>query len=120
VIEQLLGTRLAEGAGTSAVDIYEASNVKLSDGQVSIDLRAAKPGATTGGLLNVGITGACLKRRDVERKYGPLALSGVPRGRSSEEQLAFSRSEPWGRLSFGFAEADPDCLRTVTFDVAKR
>lgn len=119
-IERLLGTRLNVGAGTSAVDIYEAAGVALPDGRVDVDLRAAKPGATTGGLLNLGVSGACLKRGDVERKYGPLTLSGVPRGRSPNEQMAFSRTEPWGRLSFGFAEADPDCLKTVTFDVAKR
>ena len=119
VIERLIGTRLAEGAGTSAVDVYEANNVKLSDGKVDIDLRAAKPGATTAGLLNISISGACLKRPDVERKYGPFAISEVPRGRSPDEQMGFSRTEAWGRLSFGFAESNPDCVRTVTFDVAK-
>ncbi|TRW16741.1 hypothetical protein [Glacieibacterium frigidum] len=119
-IERLLGTRLSEGEGTSAVDIYEASGVALPDGRVDIDLRAAKAGATTGGLLNLGISGACLKRGDVERKYGPLTLSGVPRGRSTEEPVSFSRDEPWGRLSFGFAQDNPDCVKTVTFDVEKR
>ena len=119
-LEQLLGTRLAEGAGTAAVDVYEASGVTLPDGRVDIDLRAARAGATTGGILNLGISGKCLKRSDVEKKYGPLTLSGVPRGRSTAEQLAFTRAEPWGRLSFGFAEANPDCLKTVTFDVDKR
>lgn len=90
-----------------------------SEGPVTfgLDLREPKQGsgATGGALLVVNVKGDCPPRAALEARYGPWRLTEVPRGRSPDEQAYWTHAEPWGELSFGFAEKAPDCLRTVVF-----
>lgn len=117
-VEHATGATLAATSENAAFAMFEGHDVKLDDVTLGfIDLRHPKPGetATGGALLNLRITHGCPKRAAIEAKYGPFQITGVPRGRSLDEETSLSREEPWGRLSFGFAERTPDCLTTVTF-----
>lgn len=96
-------------------DGFFAGPVRLADG-VTIDeaflrLNKQEPRTRWGLVLRIG--GACVPRTDVIRRHEGLEITGTPRGGSLDEETAWSRSEPWGRLSFGFAERDPDCLSSV-------
>lgn len=116
-VERAFGARLAAGDANDAFAFYTAEGIAIGGVKVSLDWRepVAGGGATAGPLLNVRIGDGCPPRGDIERHYGPLEPTGVPRGRSPDETFSFSRDEPWGRLSFGFAERAPDCLALVTF-----
>ena len=117
-VEQAFGARLATTGETDGPFArFAARDVRVDGATVTIDLRepVAGRGATAGALLNLRIGGDCLARAAVEERYGPLAVSDLPRGRSLDETMGMSREEPWGRLTFGFAERAPDCLATVTF-----
>jgi len=41
--------------------------------------------------------------------------STYPRGQSWDEKRHYQTNRPWGRLSFGFKERQPDCLASITF-----
>ena len=116
-VEGTFGTRLNTKDGNSSFAFYAADAVPLGAVTVSLDLRVPVPGggATAGPLLNLRVVKGCPTRAAVEGRYGPLTPTGMPRGHSREELFSFSREEPWGRLSFGFAERAPDCLAFVTF-----
>jgi hypothetical protein len=115
-VEGAFGARLNTGDGNDAFAFYAAEAVPLGAVTVSLDLRVPVPGggATAGPLLNVRVVNGCPPRAGVEARYGPLTPTGMPRGHSRDELFSFSREEPWGRLSFGFAERAPDCLASVT------
>lgn len=116
-VEGAFGARLSAKDGNDAFVFYAADAVPLGAATVSLDLRVPVPGggATAGPLLNVRVMKGCPPRAAIEGRYGPLAPTGMPRGHSRDELFSFSREEPWGRLSFGFAERAPDCLASVTF-----
>lgn len=115
-VEQALGTRLAGADGNAAFAFYEAKDIRAGDVTLSADYREPVAGgaATAGPLLNLSIASGCPARAEVEKRYGPLAVTGGPTGRSTAEETKLSRQLPWGRLTFGFAEKAPDCLSSVT------
>jgi hypothetical protein len=122
-VEQLLGVKLVTLPGNDAFNLYKGGAGKLDGMAVTaVDFREPKAGggATAGPLLNLKVAGKCLKRADLEAKYGKMKLTGSPRGRSLDEESSWSLIEPWGRLSFGFAERNPDCLSSVTFAIGER
>eukprot|EP01113_Clastostelium_recurvatum_P007325 TRINITY_DN13407_c0_g1_i1.p1 TRINITY_DN13407_c0_g1~~TRINITY_DN13407_c0_g1_i1.p1 ORF type:complete len:171 (-),score=26.88 TRINITY_DN13407_c0_g1_i1:51-563(-) len=98
---------------------------KKEDLEISLDWREPVHGngATAGPILNINIATPShppsLSRAEIQRRHGPLELSEVPRGRSLDEKTSFSRAEPWGRVSFGFTERDPDRLATITLATTK-
>ena len=51
----------------------------------------------------------------IATKYGNLTLTEAPRGRSPDEETKYEAKTGWGRLVFGFAERNPDCLSSVGF-----
>lgn len=121
-VEAALGKKLMLTSENSSFTFFEAKNVALEDYKLSLaDYRTPiSASATAGPLLNLTVTGPCLKKSAVEAKYGPLSVTNAPSGRSLDEELGLSRGEPWGILSFGFAERNPDCLRSITFAVGGR
>jgi len=44
-----------------------------------------------------------------------LDPSAYPRGQSWDEKRQYRTNRPWGQLSFGFKERQPDCLASITF-----
>lgn len=121
-LEAIAGVQLAPQPGTDAFAFY-TTETRTSDGaSLAFDYREPRPGggATAGPLLSISIQGVCVSKVEVERRYGPLEITGVPHGHSLDEQLSLSREERWGELSFGFAERRPDCLSTVSFSYAPK
>lgn len=116
-VEQVLGRRLTRTDGNQAFTFWGAAGRGLV---AKIDFREPVRGGTaTAGPILVLILGGCVSRREIESRFGPLAITGTPRGRSLDEETALSREESLGRLSFGFAERKPDCLRSLSLSVAR-
>jgi len=65
------------------------------------------------GMLTLNLSGTCVKLDEIKNKYGELTIVGVPRGRSEDEETKYEAQAPWGKLVFGFAERNPDCLSSV-------
>lgn len=117
-VERSFGIRLAaQASGNPYFDVWRGRGTAAGGVTVSgLELREPKAGAGATGRAFVALTlgGGCASRREVEQRFGPLAQSGVPRGRSLDEQTMLSRQERIGRLLFGFAERNRDCLRSIT------
>ena len=116
-IEKAAGARLSLLSENDAFSFYGGRSRTADHVAVELDFREPRPGggATAGPMLNLMLTGGCQTRPEVEKAFGPLHVAGVPTGRSEDEELSLTRSEPWGRLSFGFADRTPECLTTITF-----
>lgn len=117
-VEHATGAKLTSASENGSFSFFESHDVKLHDVTLGkIDYREPRTGdnATAGPLLNLKVIG-CPKRADIEARYGPFQVVGVPRGRSLDEETQLARTEPWGKLSFGFSERTPACLTTITFD----
>ena len=65
------------------------------------------------GILTLNVSGTCVKLDEIKNKYGELTVVGLPRGRSEDEETKYEAQAPWGKLVFGFAERNPDCLSSV-------
>lgn len=70
-------------------------------------------------LLSLSMGGQCVARRDVLARYPKLVVTGHPRGGSLDEETYYSTTEPWGKVSFGFAERNFECLSSVLFSGPK-
>lgn len=116
-IESALNVVLAKDSENEYFSFYKAQDLALSNGVVieAIDLRIRKEQPHPGFLV-IRLAGACVPRAEVLRRYEGLDITDHPRGRSLDEQTSYSRREVWGKLSFGFAERSPDCLRSVVFN----
>ncbi|WP_076070849.1 hypothetical protein [Sphingomonas montana] len=121
-VEAITGAALKPTTATNSFQSYAADGILSGTLVLSVELREPKPGsnATAGPLLLLRIVKGCPARKDVVAHYAPLAISQTPRGGSLDEETSWSRKEPWGQLSFGFAERAPDCLSTVVFAFEKR
>jgi hypothetical protein len=45
-------------------------------------------------------------------------MTQSPRGRSWDEETSYSVFMPWGKLSFGFMESNPNCLSSIVINPA--
>jgi len=61
-------------------------------------------------------SGACITPDDVHGHFPDVVITDHPRGHSLDEQTYWSTQQPWGELSFGFKERNPDCLASVVLD----
>jgi len=120
-IERVFETKLFVGDPREFViqpsfESLEGGPVGLADGVVveMIDLRVG-PEDSDPGFLVLRVAGTCINLDEVRARYGTLAITDHPRGRSLDEVTAFTSNEPWGKLSFGFAVRNPDCLSGVAF-----
>jgi hypothetical protein len=121
-VEAVIGKRLVQTSSNASFAMFEAKNIAVGGHKLTlVDYRMPiSASATAGPLLHLVVAGPCLKKRDVQAKYGPLSVTNTPTGRSTNEELALSRPEAWGMISFGFAERNPDCLSSITFAVNGR
>ena len=87
-----------------------AEGVIISDVNLRIRRRGGHP-----GLLGLDIGGACITLEQIRVRYDQLKSTGHPRGGSLDEKWYYAQELPWGSLSFGFAERNPDCLASVGF-----
>lgn len=96
---------------------YRNDQVRLDALSASVELREPVAGgtATAGSLLIIKILDGCPRKSDIEARFAPWTVTNTPRGQSLNEETNWSRKEPWGKLSFGFAERAPDCLSSITF-----
>ena len=111
-LQTLLGVVLRENGSNAYTDMYEGGPVHLT-GEVeieSIDLRVSKHKVNS-RLLVLKLAGNCVHKADVLGRDHALVITDHPRGRSLDEETNYSVEKPWGKLSFGFAERSPDCLR---------
>lgn len=73
------------------------------------------------GMLTLNVSDKCLKLDDIKNKYGELAMAGAPRGRSEDEETTFEAKKIlWGKVVFGFAVRNPDCLSSVGIGAKKK
>lgn len=122
-IERATGARLTAQRETGLFSFYEARDVEIGGVTVGlIDYREPRVAgtATAGPLLRLKLAAGCPKRQDIEARYGPLKITGAPRGRSLDEETQLSTPQAWGQLTFGFAERTPDCLTSVIFAAGAR
>ncbi|WP_431261980.1 hypothetical protein ACQ859_17470 [Roseateles chitinivorans] len=96
-------------------DAFFGGPVRLADGvivqEAFLRLRKRDPEAHWGLVLR--IAGPCVQRTDVLRRHEGMEITGHPRGGSLDEETSWSRREPWGKLAFGFAERDWNCLSSI-------
>nr|WP_297382685.1 hypothetical protein [uncultured Roseateles sp.] len=79
----------------------------------AVSLRISNKEPSEKWLLNLTVGGKCVARSDILARYPRLEITNHPRGRSPNEETSYSSKELWGKVSFGFAERNPDCLSSV-------
>ena len=121
-VEKLFSVHLAETdyTGNDVFQFYKSNPVQLPDGVVisNIDLRIRRKVGHP-GFLSLSLESACVNLDQVRRRFGPLEITEIPRGHSLNEKTYHTARLPWGELSFGFAERNPDCLASIVFDPKK-
>jgi hypothetical protein len=116
-ISELFGSKLVETDRNDYFAYFEGKNASFDALKISkVDLRLPVAAQDKSGFLVLHLTGPCIKRQEVFNAYKGLQLSSAPRGRSEDETTNFSVQDGWGRMSFGFAEKNPDCLAIVGLD----
>lgn len=119
-LEERLPARFTEATQPIHSEVnqfLEGSAVQLTDGVVisNLDLRVRRQGSHPGFLV-LELQGRCVAFSEVSHHYPELTLTEVPRGRSLDEATSYTAVLPWGGLSFGFRERNPDCLAFVVFN----
>jgi hypothetical protein len=116
--ERLTGAKL-ELDFSGALDDYSAQDVKRDDGSTIASILYREPvpgrGSQAGPLLLFEPGGACITLPTVMARYAGLSASGDEIAHGSGEQTYYSRSEEWGKLSFGFPGRSGRCLKSVSF-----
>lgn len=123
-VETVLSTHLIEKPGDyfgkDVSQYFKSVPVELDDGVLisNVDLRVKRTGEDPGFMV-LEIEGACVTLKQVRSHYSTLTITGSPRGRSLDDATSHSTEFPWGKLSFGFAERNPECLAWIAFDPKK-
>ena len=122
-IEAVMGVSLVETERYNSFVIMTAEGPTLADGlavtALNLMLRNTMEFDEKSGF-GMELSGACMSRDEVSRRYSDLELTQHPRGRSLEETAVWSIHRPWGVLSFAFKQDRPDCLFRVSFRKALR
>lgn len=114
-LEQVFQTAFIEAQGTKYLRVFEAQNVRYGTLEFErISYKDPIYGANFGPRMTAMLKGKCLQRVAIMSEFKSLAITQTPNGHSMEEETVYSRDYPRGKLSFGFAEAAPDCLRSIT------
>lgn len=115
-IEETLAIGLVEKRRSAHTTFFEGGGVRLlqSVGLTKVDLRLGNR-PDDPGLLGIDLEGPCITLDDVRRHYPSLEITDAPRGRSMEEETVYTATLPWGELSFGFKEKNPNCLAGIGF-----
>jgi len=110
-IKQVLPTDFSERRRSTYTSFYVGGPLQLA-GQINIeaiDLRVRLTDEAR-GMVSLDIAGACVTLHDVHLHYQDIRITDHPHGHS------WSTYPPWGKLSFGFKERNPDCLASVTIN----
>ncbi|TQI80065.1 hypothetical protein FHU10_5083 [Serratia fonticola] len=94
----------------------------LLDGKVNIEnieARVFRKNNKVPYLLTFQVHGACITLAELKQHYTDLTITDIPRGRSLDEETTYStpRYDNRVKLAFGFAEKNPNCLRSVVFSI---
>jgi hypothetical protein len=116
-VQAAFGVALGHVSANEYVDFFEGGPVHLADGVdiENVDLRVHKH-EPRHRLLALSLAGRCIERSAVLSRYDDLQISDHPRSTFPDQETYWSIRHPWGKLSFGFAQGKPDCLRTVVLD----
>jgi hypothetical protein len=108
---------LREEIANEYFDSFGGGHVPLANEMEvkQLEFRVSKKDPVNKWMLWLLLAGRCAERAEVLARYADLKITQSPRGGSLDEETKWSRQEPWGRLSFGFAERDFNCLRSVVF-----
>ena len=120
-VEAFLGEKL-EPNGTGPFSFWHAEDIELGEVQIeNVDYRRPNPeqGATSGALLilDVDVEAHCIGRTKILETLPDIVLTDIPRGRSLDEEAYWTRETDEFKLSFGFAERNPDCLKSIIYNV---
>lgn len=117
-VEHTLGAKLSErdNAPNNLYHLYGSEPVALADGVVvsNVDLRIKIVGPHPGFMV-LNIAGACVTIEQVRSHYSALTITDTPRGHSINDVTSYTSEQPWGKVSFSFAERNPKCLSSVAF-----
>jgi len=116
-IKQVLPTDFSKRRRSAYTSFYDGGPLYLAD-QINIeaiDLRVRLMNEAQ-GLIALEISGFCVTLEQVRVHYPDLVLTDIPRGRSLDEKTYWTAYLPWGELSFGFKERNPDCLASVVIN----
>jgi hypothetical protein len=121
-VEVALSTRLSEidDAFNTPFYFFGSPPIPLAEGVVisNVDLRI-KRGSNHPGFLVLEVGGSCITMEQIRTQYGELQTTPFSCGRSLDEETCHFQLLPWGKLSFGFKERNPQCLASVSFEPKK-
>jgi hypothetical protein len=66
------------------------------------------------GRLILRMGGNCTDLNDVKKHYPDISITNHPHGRSVNEETVYTAMLLVGKLNFGFAESNPQCLSSVS------
>jgi len=108
--------------GNKSFSIYKSEDFKL-DNEIGIERVEArvfkKNDLGVPFLLTFKISGECIKLNELKLHYPELTATNIPRGDSLDEETSYStsKSESHLKLVFGFSERNPNCLRSISFNM---
>lgn len=118
----LFRRQLSHTESNEYFDRYRLDRLAIDDvlDAVAIDLREprAGSGATAGSLLTMDIEGGCIDLATLRQRYGTLTITQTPRGRSPQEKTVHEIRAGTRVVRFGFTEANPACLGSLTIESA--
>jgi len=118
-IKQALPIEFVKRNNNGYFSSYDGERLLLPD-QINIAavlLRVRNEDEARGMVsLYLDPSGACVTLDDVHGHFPDVVITDHPRGHSLDEQTYWSIQQPWGELSFGFKERNPDCLASVVLD----
>lgn len=119
-VEMLFATTLSEKRRSTHTLFLEGGDVPLAQASriAKIDLRLGFEAGDLGFMV-LSLDGACISLDQVRRHFEDLQITEAPRGRSMDEETSYSVMMPWGKLSFGFAQRNPNCLASIVFNPQK-
>ncbi|WP_035058456.1 hypothetical protein [Andreprevotia chitinilytica] len=92
---------------------YEFPPIHLAGGAMITPGRIAMNGNRLEIFGNFKISGICIIREDIMQQYGQLPLTGWPKLGVPVSETNYTATFANSAIDFGFAEKNPDCLRTV-------
>jgi len=115
-IEQVLPIEFSKNGDNGSFAFHEGGPFGLLDQVVvkkaTLAIRHASGESRLIGL-NLDPSGTCVTLDDVRAHYPNIEIIGGPRGHSLDEKTHWAVEYSWGRLSFGFKEANRRCLASV-------
>lgn len=122
-VEKILGQTLVEQTQKSNeyFQFFSGQELALAGNSriVKIDLRLPRGTSNSKGMLAIHLGGECITMQQVSQQFADLAVTGMPRGGSLEEATTYTANTAWGKVSFGFQQKKPDCLRYLVFNTGK-